>query len=171
MMTETVSKTKILLARLVVALMLAFVVLGVLLYGFSTDVLERIWQNMLNRTGGPMTFRFFLQPIMASIAALYDGVKDARAGRSYYLWTILTDPAKRGGRLHEGLISTARVILLGLCMDVIYQLIEFETFHPAEAVIIALLLAFVPYVLLRGPVARIARWWRGDGPARERGGP
>jgi hypothetical protein len=171
MMTETVSKTKILLARFVVALMLAFVVLGVLLYGFSADVLERIWQNMLNRTGGPMTFRFFLQPIMASIAALYDGVKDARAGRSYYLWTILTDPAKRGGRLHEGLISTARVILLGLCMDVIYQLIEFETFHPAEAVIIALLLAFVPYVLLRGPVARIARWWRGDGPARERGGP
>ena len=168
MMTETVSKTKILLARFVVALMLAFVVLGVLLYGFSADVLERIWQNMLNRTGGPMTFRFFLQPIMASIAALYDGVKDARAGRSYYLWTILTDPAKRGGRLHEGLISTARVILLGLCMDVIYQVIEFETFHPAEAVITALLLAFVPYVLLRGPVARIARWWRGDGPAREK---
>ena len=167
-MTETVSKTKILLARFVVALMLAFVVLGVVLYGFSAEVLERIWQNMIDRTGGPMTFRFFLQPIMASIAALYDGIKDARAGRSYYLWTILTDPAKRGGRLHEGLISTARVILLGLCMDVIYQLIEFETFHPAEAVIIALLLAFVPYVLLRGPVARIARWWRGDGPAREK---
>jgi len=167
-MTETVSKTKILLARLVVALMLVFVVLGALLYGFSAEVFERIWQNMLDRTGGPMTFRFFLQPIMASIAALYDGVKDARAGRSYYLWTILTDPAKRGGRLHEGLISTARVILLGLCMDVIYQVIEFETFHPAEAVITALLLAFVPYVLLRGPVARIARWWRGDGPAREK---
>jgi hypothetical protein len=126
-MTETVSKTKILLARFVVALMLAFVVLGAVLYGFSAEVFERIWQNMLDRTGGPMTFRFFLQPIMASIAALY--------------------------------------------MDVIYQLIEFETFHPAEAVIIALLLAFVPYVLLRGPVARIARWWHGGGPARERGEP
>ncbi len=167
-MTETVSKTKILLARLVVALMLAFIVLGVVLYGFSAEVLERIWQNMLDRTGGPMTFRFFLQPIMASIAALFDGVKDARAGRSYYLWTILTDPAKRADRLHEGLISTARVILLGLCMDVIYQFIEFKTFHPAEAVIIALLLAFVPYLLLRGPIARIARWWRGKGPAREK---
>ena len=66
------------------------------------------------------------------------------------------------------MISTARVILLGLCMDVIYQLIEFETFRPAEAVIIALLLAFVPYVLLRGPVARIARWWLGDGHAKEK---
>jgi hypothetical protein len=165
-MTETVSKTKLLLARFVVALMLAFVVLGVLLYGFSAEVFERIWRNTIDRAGGPMTFRFFLQPIMASIAALYDGVKDARAGRSYFLWTILTDPARRAGRLHEGLISTARVILLGLCMDVIYQLIEFESFHPAEAVIIALLLAFVPYVLLRGPVARIARWRLGDKPAR-----
>jgi len=170
-MTETVSKTKILLARLVVALMLAFVVLGVVLYGFSAEVLERIWRNMIDRTGGPMSFRFFLQPIMATIAAVYDGVKDARAGRSYYLWTILTDPAKRAGRLHEGVISTARVILLGLCMDVIYQFIEFETFHPAEAVIIALLLAFVPYVLLRGPVARIARWWGGDKLARGNGEP
>jgi hypothetical protein len=53
---------------------------------------------------------------MATIAALYDGVKDA-TGRSPYLWAILTNPVERGGRLREGLISTARVILLGLCMD------------------------------------------------------
>lgn len=168
-MTETVSKTKLLLARFVVGLMLVFVVLGAVLYGFSAEVFERIWRNMLDRSGGPMTFRFFLQPVMASIAALLDGIRDARAGRAYYLRTILTDPAARAGRLHEGLIATARVILLGLCMDVIYQMIEFETFHPAEAVIIALLLAFVPYVLLRGPVARIARRWLGSGPAKEKG--
>jgi len=114
-----------------------------------------------------MTFRFFLQPIMATIAALLDGLKDARTGRAPYLWTILTNPAKRGGRLREGVISTARVLLLGLVMDAIYQFIVFDTFHPAEAVIIALLLAFVPYLLLRGLVARIARWWRGDGSGRE----
>jgi len=109
-----------------------------------------------------MTFRFILQPIMATIAALFDGVKDARTGRSPYLWTIFSVPEKRGSRLREGLISTARIVLLGLFMDLIYQFIEFKSFHPAEAVIMALLLAFVPYLLLRGPCARIARWWRGD---------
>ena len=166
-MTETASKTKILLAQFVVVVMIAFVVLGAAWYGFSAEVRERIWQNLLDRPGGPMTFRFILQPIMATIAALYDGVKDARTGRSPYLWTILTNPAKRGGRLREGVISTARVLLLGLVMDAIYQFIVFDTFHPAEAVIIALLLAFVPYLLLRGLVARIARWWRGDGSGRE----
>jgi hypothetical protein len=157
-MTETATKAKILFAQLVVALMIAFVVLGAVRYGFSAEVRESIWQNLLERPGGPMTFRFILQPIMATTAALYDGVKDARDGRSPYLWTILTNPTKRGGRLREGLIATARVILLGLCMDAIYQLIEFNTFYPAEAVVVALLLAFVPYLLLRGPCARIARW-------------
>ncbi len=142
-------------------LMVAFVVLGVTWHGISPAVWRRIWQNMLDRPTGPMTFRFLLQPTMAVTAAFYDGIKDAKSGRSPYLWNMLLNPATRGARLHEGLISTARIILLGLCMDVIYQFIEFKTFHPAEAVIIALLLAFVPYVLLRGPIARIVCWWRG----------
>lgn len=141
--------------------MVVFVVLGVSWYGISLAVWKRIWQNLLDRPTGPMTFRFILQPSMAVIAAFYDGIKDAKSGRSPYLWTMLLNPATRGTRLHEGLISTARIILLGLCMDVIYQFIEFKTFHPAEAAIIALLLAFVPYLLLRGPIARIVCRWRG----------
>jgi hypothetical protein len=160
-MTEGPSRTKIAIARVVVVLMIAFVVLGFALHGFSAEVRERIWQNILERPGGPMTFRFVLQPVMATIAAFYDGMSDARAGRSYYLWTILTDREKRMGRLGEGVVATARVLLLGLCMDLIYQYIAFDTFHPAEAVIIAVLLAFLPYLVLRGPIARIASWWRG----------
>jgi hypothetical protein len=161
------SKTQILLARLAVLLITVFVVVGIALYGLSTEVLGRIWQNMIDRPAGPMTFRFILQPIIAGSAALYDGIKDARNGRSHYLWTVLADPSKRIGRLREGVISTARVILLGLVMDTIYQRLVFDTFHPAEAVITALLLAFVPYVLLRGPFSRLAFWWRGTGPADE----
>jgi hypothetical protein len=158
-MEEPVSKTKIFLARLVIVLMLGFVVLGIAMNGLSVPVFERIWHNLLERPGGPMTFRFVLQPIMATIAALVDGVKDARTGRDPYFWTILTNPAKRGSHLHEGLVATARVILLGLAMDLIYQFIVFDTFHPAEAVIVAGLLAFMPYLLLRGPITRVARWW------------
>jgi hypothetical protein len=114
-----------------------------------------------------MTFRFILQPIMVTIAAVRDGLRDARTGRSPFLWTMLTQPAKVQGRLNEGLIATARIILLGLVMDVIYQAIVFETFHPVEAVLIAILLAFVPYLLLRGPVTRLARWWRRGAPPEE----
>jgi hypothetical protein len=65
---------------------------------------------------------------------------------------MLRNPRERIERLNEGLNATARIILLGLVMDVIYQIIVLKRFYPAEAVIVALLFAFVPYVIIRGPV-------------------
>jgi hypothetical protein len=164
-MTKSPSKTQVLLARLVVGLMIAFVIAGLVLYGLSSEVLARMWQNLVDRPGGPMLFRFFLQPVMAAIAAVRDGISDARTGRPPFLRTAITDPTKRRGLLDEALVATARIILLGLVMDSIYQVIEFDTFHPAEAVIIAILLALVPYLVLRGLVTRIARRWFADRPA------
>jgi hypothetical protein len=158
-MAQAETKTQVLLATLAVVLLIALSLLGLIWYGFSAEVHQRIWRDIFDRPGGPMMFRFILQPVMAFIAALHDGIKDARTGRSPYFWTVLTDPNKRGGRLREGLISTARIILLGLGMDAIYQATVLKTFYPGEAVIVAILLAFVPYLLLRGPVERVARWW------------
>ncbi len=141
--------------------MIAFIVLGAVWYGFSAEVRERVWRQLAERPGGPMTFRFILQPCMAALAAFRDGVQDARAGRKAYGWTLLTDASERGGRLAEGLISTARVLILGLVMDTAYQFVVLKSFYPGEAVIVALVLAFLPYVLLRGPIDRIARLWLG----------
>ena len=166
-MTETPSRTQVVLARLVIALSVALVIVGLVLYGFSGEVRMRIWQNLLDRPGGPMVFRFVLQPVMATIAALRDGIRDARTGRAPFLWTVVTDPTKRVGLLDEALIATSRIILLGLAMDSIYQFIQFDAFHPAEAVIVGLLLAFVPYVLLRGLITRIARRWVRNKPASD----
>ena len=113
-----------------------------------------------------MVFRFFLQPTMATIAAVMGGMKDARLGRTPFMQTVLTNPAERAGRLNEAMVDTSRIMLLGLVMDGIYQYIEFDTFHPAEAVIITLLLALLPYLVLRGLVARGARRWVGPGTAK-----
>jgi hypothetical protein len=146
-----------LMAWLVVVVAAAFLVLGLAWYGFSLEVHKRIWRDIAERPGGPMAFRFLLQPAMAAIAAVHDGVKDVRTNRSPYFWTVLHDPGQRGGRLREGLLSTARIILLGLGMDAIYQWRVLGTFYPGEALVVALLLAVVPYFLLRGPVCRIAR--------------
>jgi hypothetical protein len=164
-MTKTPSRAQLVLARLVIALSVASVVFGLVMYGISSEVLARIWHNMLDRPGGPFVFRFVLQPIMASIAALRDGMHDARTGRAPFLRTVLTDPAQRRGRLDEALIATSRIVLLGLAMDTVYQLIEFKTFFPVEALIIALLLGVVPYLVLRGLVTRIARRWVGNASA------
>src|SRR5260370_5261587 len=136
-MAERPSKTQILLARLVIVLLIAFTLLGLFWYGCAEEVRHRIWRQLIERPGGPMTFRFILQPVMAAIAALRDGVADARTGRSPYFWGLLANPFEGGHRLYEGLISTPRVLLLGLCMDAIYQWIVLKTFYPGEAGLIS----------------------------------
>lgn len=159
MSTASPSDTARILAWLAVVLTAAFVLLGAVWYGLSSEVQHRIWQDIADRPGGPMTFRFVLQPTMATIAAWHDGMQDARLGRSPYFWTVLSNPAKRVGRLREGLIAVSRIILLGFAMDAIYQWRTLGTFYPGEAVIITLLLAVFPYFILRGPIARVAHWW------------
>jgi len=163
MTPDAPSHSATMMAWLAVVLVGGFIVLGLAWYGFSSEVHNRIWRDIFERSGGPMTFRFFLQPTMAFIAALHDGINDARLNRAPYFWTVLSNSAKREGRLREGLTSTARIILLGLGMDVIYQYRVFDKFYPGEAVLIALLLAVLPYFLLRGPIERIAHLWLARG--------
>ena len=154
-MTYTNAQELGLLAKTVVAVAALLIVAGVLWHGVALENFQRMWSNLTERPSGPMAFRFILQPSMAAAAAIRDGVHDARTGRSPYLWTILRQPEKRIARLREGLDATARIVLLGLAMDVIYQVTVFNMFYPVEALIIALLLAFVPYLLIRGLVARV----------------
>jgi hypothetical protein len=160
-MTDAEPQKLSLLAKLVVAFILVLIVAGVVWHGVSIATFERIWHDLVAREDAPMRFRFILQPLMAAIAAILGGLKDARTGRSPYFWTMLGNPRERVERLEEGLNATGRIILLGLVMDAIYQIIVLKRFYPAEAVIVALLFAFVPYVIIRGPVARIAHRWQG----------
>jgi hypothetical protein len=165
-MAETETRDLGLLGKLVIAIAIVLFAAGVLWHGLTLATLQRLWSNLADRPSGPMSFRFILQPAMAAIAATKDGLEDARTGRSPYFWTVLSKPDERVARLREGLDATARVMLLGLAMDAIYQLVVLEAFYPVEAPIVALLLAFVPYFLLRGPIARIARRMRKDPSAR-----
>lgn len=146
-----------LLARLVLAFVLVLIVGGIVWHGVSIGAVSRLWHDLIDRPDGPMRFRFILQPVMAAFAAFHDGRQDARNGRAPYLVSMLHEPAGRVALLREALNSTARIILLGLVMDMIYQAVVLRTFYPNEAVIIALVLAFVPYVLLRGPIRRAFR--------------
>ena len=149
-------------ARLAVGLIVGLIAVGAIWYGTSFEDLDRLWKDILARPGGPMTFRFILQPAMAAAMALRDGLRDARLGRRPYLWALLRGvrgPEGRAGRLWEGIISTSRIIILGVVMDVVYQWLELKTFYPGQAAVIAVLLAFVPYVVLRGPILRVARHW------------
>ncbi len=50
-----------------------------------------------------------------------------------------------------------KVFIMAVLIDAVYQYVELAWFYPGEALITAFVLAFVPYLLIRGPVNRIAR--------------
>jgi hypothetical protein len=120
------------------------------------DFVMRIWGDLTGRVGGPMSFRLLLQPAVAAFLAVRAGLHDARTGRPAYFWAILTDSAHRRDLLAEGWKAIVRVFVLAIVIDAVYQIVVLRWIYPFEAVLVAFLLAAVPYLWLRGPVNRIA---------------
>ena len=123
------------------------------------ELLTRFFTNLIDRLHGPMTFRLLLQPAAAVFYAIRDGARDAREGRPPYFRAVCLHGAARRDLLREGGKAVGRVLFLGVVMDLTYQVIVFRWVYPGELIAVALMLAFVPYLLLRGPVNRVVRFW------------
>ena len=127
------------------------------------DDLTRIWNDIGTRlVEGPFHFRLFLQPVMAAIYAYHDGVADARTGKPLYVFRLLKQPKEAWHVLRRGLAHIRRVIVLAVVMDLAYQVIVFRWIYPFELVLVVILLAVLPYVLLRGLVNRAWRLLHGQ---------
>lgn len=120
------------------------------------DLWMRFMGDMLDRITGPMKFRLVLQPAMAMIFATVAGLKDATAGKPPYFWSLWSDPIHRAERIRDGWHSVGKVFLLAMVLDVVHQVLVLDTVYPGETVIVALLLAIVPYLILRGLITRLA---------------
>ena len=121
------------------------------------DPLTRMIENLANRVTGPLQFRLILQPAMALFFAFRDGIRDARQGTPPYFWRLFTQPERWREWLRSGWKSIGRVFLLAVIIDAIYQFIELRWFYPGEALVVAFVLACIPYLLICGPVNRIVR--------------
>jgi hypothetical protein len=118
---------------------------------------ERFVGDLIARLDGPLHFRFFLQPLMAITFAVIDGIKDAKAGKPAYLWALISTPGYRHELVKQGWKSVGRVFILAIVLDVIYQMKVHGTVYAGELLIVAFVLAIVPYLVVRGPVNRIVR--------------
>src|SRR6516165_12088603 len=113
--------------------------------------------DFIGRFDGPLHFRLFVQPLMAILFAVRDGTRDAREARNAYLWALLTDPGQRRYLLESGWKGIAKVFVLAFALDVVYQFMVWRGLKPLQALLTAIVLAVLPYVLLRGPVNRLVR--------------
>jgi hypothetical protein len=121
------------------------------------EMLARVWDDLAARVGGPMSFRLVLQPVVAVFLAVRAGLQDARTGRPAYGWAILTDSAHRRDLVRDGWKAIAKVFVTAILIDAVYQFVVLRWVYPGEALLVAFLLACVPYLLLRGTVNRLMR--------------
>jgi hypothetical protein len=120
------------------------------------DAFRSAWEQLVDRSAGPLAFRFVLQPFVASILAFRAGLKDARSQRSAYLWTLVTGRVDRKLLIRSAAKDVGRLFLLAVTLDCVNQIMVLRLIHPVEALIVAFVLAIIPYVVVRGPVTRIA---------------
>ena len=121
------------------------------------DIWQRFIENLFGRLDGPFHFRFIVQPLMATLLAIIGGIKDAKLGKPPFLWGVILQPEHRKEFLRDTWKHAGRIFILAIMLELIYQPYVLHAFYPGEALIVAFVLAFVPYMIVRGPVNRIAR--------------
>ena len=124
------------------------------------DFFTQVWEMLIGRASGPLTVRLILQPTVATVLAVRAGLRDAREDRPPYLWAVFSNPAHRGDLLRQGWKDVGKVFILAVVLDVIYELIVYRWIYPVQALLVAAVLAIVPYLLIRGPCARLVRGFR-----------
>jgi hypothetical protein len=124
----------------------------------NAEVITRFLTNMMDRPSGPLSFRFVLQPIVAIVLAIRAGIRDAKSGRTAYLWAVFTSPEHRLELLRDGWRDIVKLFVFAMILDIIFQLIVFKWVYPFEAIVVATGLACIPYVIVRGPVNHICKW-------------
>lgn len=122
------------------------------------EMLSRGVEELLGRASGPLHFRLVMMPTVVTILAIRAGLRDAREGTPGFLWGVLHKPPEERRRLlRSALGDIGRVLIMAVVLDTTYQLVVFRAFHAVQLLIVVVACAIVPYVLIRGPIARLAR--------------
>ena len=119
------------------------------------EMLTRAFENLIARDSGPLHFRLFLQPLVATILAIRAGWADAWIGQPIFFWTLARDPAQTRTMLRNLWRIAGKVFLVAAALDIVYQLIVLRWIYPLETLIVATMLALVPCMVVRAIGNRI----------------
>jgi hypothetical protein len=119
------------------------------------EMFTRAWNDLLARDSGPLHFRLFLQPLVATILAIRAGWADAWAGRPIFFWTLVREPAQARTVLRNLWRIAGKVFIVAVALDVVYQLIVLQWIYPVQTLIVATMLALVPCMVVRAIGNRI----------------
>jgi hypothetical protein len=109
------------------------------------------------RLTGPGRFRFVLQPLVAIVLGIRNGLADAQAGRPTLLQGLLFHRELRGEILRESFETVVNLLLMGILMDALFQWVILGVSHPGAALVVGPVLIIVPYALARAFSNRVAQ--------------
>ena len=113
--------------------------------------------ELFGRLDGPLNLRLILQPCIAAIFGYLDGSKDAKAGAPPYFWSIAKATVdERHSLIKHGWGSVGKVFILAFVLDTLFQYLVAHSVAILGSILVAVILAILPYLFLRGAVNR----WR-----------
>jgi hypothetical protein len=131
------------------------------------ELLLQISEGVAKRLSGPGSLRFIIQPIVAIMLGIRDGLLDAKAGEPPYLIRMAFHPELRRELWTKTMQNVLKPFIVGVVLDLVLQYFIFQRVRLIPAIIAGLLLIGLPYSLARGITNRIATGWR-RGAARHR---
>ena len=110
---------------------------------------------MFERLTGPLNLRLVLQPCIAAIFGYLDGSKDAKAGAPPYFWSVTNVPQEeRRALIKHGWARIGKVFIIAFVLDCVFQYLTTGNIAIFGSILIAMILAILPYLFLRGAVNR-----------------
>jgi hypothetical protein len=94
---------------------------------------------------------------VSGILAIRSGLNDDREGRSVFFWTLALKPAERRSLFRHLWRDVGKLLLVACLLDVVYQLLVLRWVYPVQTVIVATVLAILPYLVFRGLANRLGR--------------
>jgi hypothetical protein len=135
------------------------------------ELLQQGWDRVLARLVGPLHFRLILQPLIAILLGIRDGLRDARTGEPPYVLALFSERERRRERIVQLWASLRIGLPLAILLDAAVQYLLFRSIRMVGAILVGTLLMAVPYSLARGLTNRIVRRGRQSSPSSRRGQP
>ena len=123
---------------------------GIYLFSYA------FFEDIPKRLSGPGRFRFVLQPLIATLLGIRNGLADARAGRPPYLSGVLFHRELRGELVRTGFETVVNLVLMGILLDAVFQWVILGVSHPGAALVVGPVLIGGPYALARALSNRAA---------------
>lgn len=117
---------------------------------------DLIAQGLGARLSGPFHLGFIVQPLVAIVLGIRDGLQDSRTEQPPYVIAIILDPEHRRELLAGSIRNVIKPMLAGVLIDLAFQYAAFGRVRLLPALIVGSLVLGLPYAAARGLTNRIA---------------